>query len=113
MDLEVKIIPKNIKNLIANANIVLQTDYGKVTIKGFQIWRSSFIHDRFQERINITPPCAMKYGKIFPYVFFEDKQSWLLIEEEIYNKYNLSKKNGTEKKTVQIEETINPETIPI
>jgi hypothetical protein len=103
---EVKIIMKNIKNLIANANVVLQTDYGKVTVKGFCIWSSKFIHPRFQEEINITPPSAMRFGRSFPYVFFEDKTMWESLEEKIYNAYCKEKnktkiENNTHRETLE------------
>lgn len=106
---EIKInvsIPKKKSNLIAKATVTIKTSiFGYVTIKGFLIWQSEYIHPDFQEKLNITPPNQRIFSKYIPLVFFEDKQSWKLVESKIYDAYHSLSFNKNK-------EDINPEDIP-
>lgn len=109
-DLKIKIIfPEKEGKIIANANIFIKTkSFGFITIKGFIIWNSSHLHPKFMEPINITAP-AIRYGFKYVYtVYFENKNDWYRIEEEIYNEYN-KEKNKKNKES----EDVNPDEIPI
>lgn len=88
---KIKVYIKNKGNLIANANVTLETvEFGQITIKGFQIWRSRNYNQRLSEAINITPPTRQGYG--FPtLVFFESKNKWYELELIIYETFNLKR----------------------
>lgn len=80
---------KNIKSLLANCDVTFETiDFGLITIKGFQIWKSNYLHPFFQEEINITPPTVRSNGKYVPLVFFEGAVKWEEIRERIYSEYH-------------------------
>lgn len=99
-DLKINIILKDQNNLLANATISLgTTSFGFVTIKGFQIWRSSRFNERLQETVNITPPTNMYQGKYFQQVFFEEPSKWFEIELKIYECFNLTRNETKGKRT--------------
>ena len=63
-DVKIKVYIKDKDNLIANANVSLNTVlFGFVTIKGFQLWKSTHFNERLSESINITPPTKQGYGR--------------------------------------------------
>ena len=100
----INIILKDNAKLLANANIsILTTDWGRLTIKGFQIWKSDRFNDRLNDKINITPPSRPSYGKYYPVVFFENHNSWYNLELDIYMAY--TKKLEEQKKATVEEET--------
>ncbi len=84
--------------LIATATVSVSTvDFGYVTIKGFQVWKSENLNGRLQEYINITPPTTMiKGGRIY-LIFFEDREKWYGLEERIYDAFRLCKVKGKSK----------------
>lgn len=101
---EIKITLKNKGNLLANASVVIETEFNKVTIKGFQIWRSTFTNGRLQEKINILPPSLMMYGKYIPFIYFEDKEKWYDLEMQIYSQYLQFKKEEVDRSQKKEEE---------
>lgn len=107
-DIKINILIKKDKgNLLANANVSIPTQqFGIVTLKDFQIWKSSIHNERLADNINIQPPGIMIYGHFRSKAFFEDKESWYRLEFEIYQSYTkiLSKLP---------EEEINIDEIPI
>lgn len=93
MDIKIKIIIKDKPNLLANANISFDTvAFGSITIKNFAIWKSKHFNERLQEAINITPPSTrgFKYTAI---VFFENRDRWYELEQQIYDAFNVSRQN--------------------
>lgn len=108
--MNIKITLKEKNNLLANATVVISTyDFGFITIKNFQIWKSKVYNERLQENINIQPPGISRYGHYFPSIFIENNQKWYEMEREIYHAY-LDEKNKTNKKAT---EEINIDEIPI
>lgn len=106
-NVKVKIIVKNVNNLLANATLSIRTvDYGIIDIKGFQIWKSKLINDRLQEPINIVPPSKPSFGKYIYLVFFENHDYWYEVERLIYTAYVDIRKQKNK------DETINPEDVP-
>lgn len=107
-DIDISIIlPSKASNLLANVAITLDTySCGKITIKGFQIWKSKNYNDRLQERINVAPPTKRYFSRYIPQVFIEDKPKWYELEERIYEAYKV--KMGSKR-----EEVVNPEEIHI
>lgn len=105
-DIKIKIILRDSKsNLLANANISINTiQFGFVTIKGFQIWKSHNLNERLQESINITPPTRQVYGHYRFQVFFEDKTKWPIMEEMIYNAFLQIRNKRVETEDVDIDE---------
>lgn len=102
---------KNIKSLLANCDVTLETlDFGPVTIKGFQIWKSNHIHPRLQEEINITPPTVRSYGKYISTVFFNVAAKWEGLEQGIYTEYH--KEISKAGKEVANLDEVNPNDIP-
>lgn len=90
-DIKIKIIIKDKPNLLANANISLNTiAFGFVTIKNFAIWKSKHFNDRLQEAINITPPATRGF-KYTPIVFFETPDKWFDLELQIYQAFVASR----------------------
>lgn len=107
--LKISIHFKDKEKLLANATICLETlEYGPLTIKGFQIWKSSQINDRLGEAINITPPSQPLYGRYITLLFFEDEQKWFKLERRIYDAYCLAKT-----KRAGRDEYIDPKDVPI
>jgi hypothetical protein len=111
-NVKVSVFLINKDNIIARANISikLNTSYF-ITIKGFVIWKSEWIHPKFQEQLNITPPRIYRFGKWVDIVFFESKNDWILLEEKIYSAYLKAKLEKDNKLIVN--ENINPDDIPI
>lgn len=101
---------KNKENLLANATISLDTvEFGQITIKNFQIWKSKNFNSRLQANINIAPPSIRAgFRKYLALVFFEKENLWFEIERFIYSKYI-----ETRIKNDGLKEDINPEDIPI
>lgn len=89
MNIEIKIFLKRNKgNLLANASVsILTTDFGFVTIKNFQIWKSNLFNSRLQDKINIVPTNKYSFGHTFQLVFFEDENSWFELERIIYKAF--------------------------
>lgn len=99
-------------NIIARANLSLKLNESSfITIKGFVIWKSKWLHPKFQEQINITPPRLFLYGKYSDIVYFENEREWYSIEEKIYSAF-LKARIERDKKIIKNED-INPEEIPI
>ena len=91
MDINIKITLKDKPNLLANATVSLNTiTFGFVTIKNFAIWKSKHFNDRLQEAINITPPATRGF-KYTPIVFFETRDKWFDLEQQIYQAFNASR----------------------
>lgn len=87
-EMEIKINIKDKGALLANADVVIQTQgYGAITIKGFQIWKSECFNRRLKKYINIMPPSRRWYGKYIKIVFFEDPLRWEKLEKEIFIEY--------------------------
>ena len=111
-ELKITIILKEQENLIANAHVSIPTSvFGWISIKGFQIWHSSRLNERLQEKINITPPSRQIYGRYSQIVFFENKELWFKLESRIYEAYLKAIITSSEKSGLK--ENINPEDIPL
>lgn len=93
MDVKIKI--KDGGRLLANADITIDTiDYGKVTIKNFQIWKSPIQNHRLGERVNISPPSVGSGGLHYKTIFFEDMTQWGIVEEKIWKAYQDTVSSG-------------------
>lgn len=112
-NIKIKIFLKENKgNLLANANITINTvDFGYLTLKGFQIWRSSKFNGRLQEAINITPPRKRVFGSFSNLIFLNDENKWHILENYIYEAFKKAQSNKKEKEVLN--EDINPDEIPI
>lgn len=87
-EIKIKIMLKNKPKLIATANVSIPTiDFGYITIKGFQIWKSELLNSRLQEYINITPPSIGAFGRWIIIIYFEDGKLWQKLESSIYGKF--------------------------
>lgn len=87
-DIKIEIKIKDIKTLLANATVSINTiPLGFVTIKGFAIWKSNHFNERLQEAINITPPSTRGF-KYIPIVFIENPKMWIELEQKIYDAFN-------------------------
>lgn len=102
--MDIKITIKNKGNVLANAHIMLDTiDFGLVTIKNFTVWKSPQFNDRLQEAINITPPQNKHGFKYVPIVFFETKDRWYELEQQIYDAFN-AKRNRSNNEDIDLDE---------
>jgi len=102
-NIHVNIFIKDKGNLLANATIaIMSVEYGFITIKNFQIWRSKVLNERLQVAINIAPPSIQAYGKYYPIVFFEQNRMWFEMEELIYRAY-LEKKEQSKPRSEDID----------
>src|SRR3989344_8502223 len=109
-DVKIKVFIKDKGNLIANANVSINTVlFSFVTIKGFQIWKSDRFNERLQEQVNITPPTKQTYGRYTPQVFFEDKNKWFELEQMVYDAFNTERQKGNSKSA---SEEVNVDDIP-
>ncbi|OGK09582.1 hypothetical protein A2767_03150 [Candidatus Roizmanbacteria bacterium RIFCSPHIGHO2_01_FULL_35_10] len=109
-NIKIKIfLPKKVSKLLASASVSINSEYGFITIKGFQIWPSSHFNQRLQTSVNITPPSKQLYGRYTPFIFFEDVKSWYKLEELIFSAYQKFK---DKKEKIIISEDVNPEDIP-
>lgn len=87
-DVKVKIYIKNKGNLIANATVYLNTNgFGRLALKGFQIWNSQRFNERLKEKINISPPSKSVYGKSVYLLYFENPEGWNRLEQKIHEAY--------------------------
>lgn len=100
-------LKENKGNLLANAHVCIDTEFGIVTIKYLQIWKSNFRNPRLQEYINIEPPSIKVYGSKIFFVFFENKDKWYELEEKIYDQFF-----SATHKTSSINEDIDVNEIP-
>lgn len=92
MDIKIKIILKDKPNLLANANVSINTvAFGFVTIKNFAIWKSTHFNERLNEAINIEPPSISSRGRYFKVIFFEPRDKWFELEQQIYDAFNASR----------------------
>ena len=88
MNIKIDIKIKNIRSLLANANISLLTnDFGWIIIKDFQIWESNLLNTRLNDKINIVPILVNVHGKYIVKVFIEDSVNWEKMEKAIYEAY--------------------------
>ncbi len=109
-NVKIKIYLKDKGNLLANVNVTIDTvEYGYLTVKGFQIWRSQKFNSRLQENINITPPRRKIYGAYIDLAFFDDVNKWYKLEARIYDAYHIAQ---TKKENKKVEnEDIDPNDI--
>src|SRR5258706_1026998 len=108
-DLEIKITATKSDKISAYAAVKIQTtEFGTITLKRFVIWKSEFVHPRFQEKINITPPRMRGRHGYLDILFFENKEQWERVEGRIYDAYHkgVIRYFGNEEK-------INPEDVPL
>lgn len=107
-DVKINIIFKKDKgNLLANATVSINSvEFGYVTMKGFQIWRSRIFNERLQENINILPPTITPYGRPYTLIFFENPKKWQVLEEKIYSAFN-----QTRNKTKALSEDVDVDEI--
>ena len=111
-DVKISIFLNAKDNIIARGNIALKINTSDfITIKGFIIWKSKWIHPKFQEQINITPPRLYRYGKWTDIIFFENKNYWSTLEDKIYSAYLKTKSEKDDK--LKVNENVNPNEIPI
>lgn len=111
-DVKIRVFLNSKDNIIGRINIALKTSGSSfITIKGFVIWKSEWMHSKFQEQINITPPRLYRFGKWSDIIYFENKKDWYQIEEKIYSAY-LKAKLEKDNKLIQNED-IKPEELPI
>lgn len=94
-DIKIAITLKDKPDLLATAIVSLNTiDFGFITIHGFVIWRSKYLHSRLQEAINITPPSIRTFKHYAPIVFFENDKRWFELEQKIYDAFNAKRTNS-------------------
>lgn len=87
-NIKIVIFLKDKPKLLANATITVQSmEYGQVSIKNWQIWKSDNMNERLQEKINVQPPSINMYGKYHPVIFFQDKDQFFQIESRIYDAF--------------------------
>lgn len=110
-NVKINITLQNKGNLLAKAVISLNTiEFGFVTIKGFQIWKSKVFNERLQEAIYIQPTIKLAYGHAYPQVFFENNQKWLDLEMKIYETFIEERSNSQSKmNTNRMEENVDIE----
>ncbi len=99
--------------LIANATVCIDTlAFGNITIKYFQIWKSTLMNEKLQEAINIKPYAIKVFNaKYLPVLFFNDPKAWERIELRIYDAYCLAKSNKN--RSISISEDIDPDDVPL
>ena len=105
-DIKIKIQMKNKNTLLANATVSINTFCGFITIKGFQIWKSRNINERLGADVNITPPTKPAFGRYIHIVFFEDKNMWYDLEQEIHASFIKAQSE------IQANEEVNIDEIP-
>ncbi len=103
--IKITILIRDKNTLLANANVCFYSDFGMVTIKGFQIWKSNVFNERLGEGLNISPPSLQYKGGRVQLVFFESKEQWYELERLIYSKYLEKRPTGSEE--VNIDEMPN------
>lgn len=93
MDVKIKI--KDGEKLLANADISIDTlEFGKLTIKNFQIWRSPVKNRRLGENVNVSPPSVGNLNMHFKTIFFEDMTQWENVEQRIWDAYQSALDSG-------------------
>jgi len=87
-DIKITIKIKDKPNLLANATVSFSTTvFGFVTIKNFAIWKSKYFNQRLNDQVNIEPPAQISYGKAYRLIFFETRDCWYELEQQIYEAY--------------------------
>lgn len=110
-DTKISVYLKPKGNIMAQANVSLKiASQNFITIKGFVIWKSTWIDPRFQEQVNITPPRRYIKGTWLDLVFFENIVDWSQMEEKIYSAY-FKAKSEEDKKLIKNED-VDPDGIP-
>lgn len=105
-DVDVQVTIKNKGNILANANIVIGTDYGKVVLKYFIIKRSPHLNSRLNDNVYIKAPAIGKSFVKYAVVAFENEKDWYEIERLIYSEYIKVNRE-------QHNEEVNPDDIPL
>jgi hypothetical protein len=105
-DVDVQVTIKNKGNILANANIIIGTDYGKLVIKYFIIKRSPRLNSRLNDSIYIKAPAVGSGYLKYAVVAFEKEKDWHEIERLIYSGYLKVMRE-------QCTEEVNPDDIPL
>lgn len=99
---------KNTESIVDVTFKLSQNDQ-KMTIKGFRVMKSKYMHSAFQEPINIVFPSVPPFFNK-PIIFIENKKFWGEFNEEIYSFYLKYKREAS---TSFNDEYIDPDSIPI
>lgn len=82
---------KTESRLLANADVTFESpEYGSITAKYFQIWRSQFVNKKLDnDKINIEPPSTKNNPNVIKCEFFrvEDEEKWFELMYQIYDAY--------------------------
>lgn len=109
LKIKVKLSKKSGDLILAKVKVIIKTtQYGLLTLKGFLVWKSTFIHPSFQELINITAPTKYVYGHYLPTAFFEDPKAWAKLQDRIYDAYRIALSRQSKE-----DESIDPDSVRI
>lgn len=77
--------------LLANADVTFEDiDFGPITVKGFQIWKSQFQNKRLDgEKINIEPPSTRENPNVAKcqFIHLDNAEKWFDLMIQIYAAY--------------------------
>jgi hypothetical protein len=99
---------KTESRLLANADVTFESpEYGPVTAKYFQIWRSQFMNKKLDnDKINIEPPSTRSNPNVIKCEFLrlENENKWFELMYQIYSAYKdaVKAREGIETESISV-----------
>lgn len=117
-DIQVRIVIKGTDKYLCQATVIF---FGVIETHGWRVMKSTKMHERFGEYLWVQGP-RIPWGKkaYKEIVYINDKRTWELIHEMIYDAYAMKRSNedsheatqGTERDELTKSEEVNPDDIP-
>ena len=117
-DIQIRITIKPTDKYLCQATVIF---FGVIEKNGWGVMKSTKMHERFGEYLWVQGP-RIPWGKkaYKEIVYINDKRTWELIHEMIYDAYAMKRSNedshevtqGTERDELTKSEEVNPDDIP-
>src|SRR3989344_681695 len=117
-DIQIRITIKPTDKYLCQATVIF---FGVIETHGWRVMKSTKMHERFGEYLWVQGP-RIPWGKkaYKEIVYINDKRTWELIHEMIYDAYAMKRSNedsheatqGTESGELAKSEELNPDDIP-
>lgn len=117
-NVQIRIKLKDTDKLLCQATVIF---FDVIEIHGWRVMKSKKSHERFGEQLWIQGPSINIWGKWKEIVFINDRNTWELIHEMIYDAFCMARSKQEGQKGVKdvdanesadIELEVNPDDIP-
>lgn len=117
-DIQVRIVIKDTDKYLCQATVIF---FGVIETHGWRVMKSTKMHERFGEYLWVQGPRIPWSKKAYKeIVYINDKRTWELIHEMIYDAYSMKRSNKDDEEVIQGKESVestnseevNPDDIP-